>query len=172
MGDLLRREKVRGLAIAGDLFEDGRYQRDEMVEEFLAWVGEVGVELVGVVPGNHDRGLGATSLPLCPEGIALGGWRIVHGDGPPGDGAIVQGHEHPYLRFGPGVEGPCYLVRSGHVVLPAYSKDAAGGNVLGKARWLRYGCCAIAGERVLDFGEIAQLAIRKTVNKTGIKPHK
>jgi len=45
-------------------------------------------------------------------------------------GALVQGHEHPWMRWRPGVEGPCYLVGEEHLVLPACSADAAGGNVL------------------------------------------
>jgi putative SbcD/Mre11-related phosphoesterase len=158
--DLLHRGKIQRLVIAGDLFEDSRYQREEMVEELLAWVEEARVELVGVVPGNHDRGLGGTLLPVCPGGIELGGWRIVHGDGERVEGPIVQGHEHPYLSCRPGAEGPCFLVAPGHLVLPAYSADAAGVNVLGAPRWSRYRCCAIAGERVLDFGELGELRKR------------
>src|SRR4051812_9631722 len=46
----LRRRDVSRLVVAGDLFEDGRCQREEMVEELLAWLREAKVELVGVVP--------------------------------------------------------------------------------------------------------------------------
>src|SRR5438046_733343 len=69
----LAERAVRRLVIAGDLFEDGRHQREEMVEELMAWLAGQGVELAGVVPGNHDRGLGqATGLPLCRDGLRLG----------------------------------------------------------------------------------------------------
>ncbi len=158
--ELMRREGLRRLVIAGDLFEDGRYQREEMIEELHAWLAEAGGELAGVVPGNHDRGLAGASLPLRPDGVELGAWRVVHGDRAPTEGPTVQGHEHPYLRLGGGAEGPCFLVAPGHLVLPAYSADAAGGNVLRQGRWAKYRCAVIAGEKVLDFGELGGLRWR------------
>jgi hypothetical protein len=158
--------EARRLLIAGDLFEDGRYQGEEMIEELLTWLHETGVELVGVIPGNHDRGISTTSLPIFAEGMDLGGWRIVHGDGAVPSGAFAQGHEHPYLRWSPGVEGPCYLVASGHLVLPAYSADAAGGNVLSQSRWERHRCCVIAGGQMLDFGEVSRLRAKRAEEST------
>lgn len=146
------------LVFAGDLFEDGRCEREEMVTELLAWLARHAVELVAVVPGNHDRGLGESSgLPIRREGVRLGQWAVAHGDGELPSGAVIQGHEHPWLRWRPGVEGACYLVKEDHLVLPAYSADAAGGNVLGQARWARYRACVIAGARVLDFGPVGDL---------------
>src|SRR5438309_4252159 len=43
--------------VAGDLFEDGVDQT--VMAELLLWFRQRGAELVGVVPGNHDRGLTA-----------------------------------------------------------------------------------------------------------------
>ena len=154
----LREVGARRLVVAGDLFEDARVERAELIEELAAWVTEAGVELAGVVPGNHDRGLGeCEALKVCKGGVEVGKWLAVHGDGEvPDDRPVVQGHEHPWFRWRPGVEGPCYLVGERRIVLPAYSRDAAGANVRGKARWAAYRCCAIAGE-VLDFGELGRL---------------
>lgn len=159
---VLAAEAVSRVVIAGDLFEDARHQRDEMVEELRAWLADHAVDLVAVVPGNHDRGLGKSDLPVTADGTDVGDWHIVHGDGllPPGN--VVQGHEHPVLRLGGGAQGPCYLVADGHLVLPAYSTDAAGGNVLGLDRWSRHRCAAIAGDRVLDFGVLGDLRRRLT----------
>jgi len=154
----LEEQGVSRLVVAGDLFEDARFERDEMVEELLGWASRHGVELAAVVPGNHDRGLGdATDLPLRREGARLGEWAVVHGDAERREGPVVQGHEHPWLRWRPGVEGPCYLVAEGHLVVPAYSADAAGVNVLGQPRWAQYRACVIAGEQVLDFGPVGGL---------------
>jgi uncharacterized protein len=153
---LLRRESVTRLVVAGDLFEDARRGREAMLEELRAWLADTKTELVGVVPGNHDRGLSAASLPLFPDGVELGAWHVVHGDRPLPAGPCVQGHEHPCLRWGDAA-GPCYLVAEGHLVLPAYSADAAGGNVLSSARWDRFRACVIAGDAVLDFGEVGEL---------------
>jgi metallophosphoesterase superfamily enzyme len=69
----------------------------------------------------------------------------------------VQGHEHPWARWGPGLGAACYLFAPGHLVLPAYSPDAAGVNVLGARRWADYRCAVIAGDEVLDFGPVGGL---------------
>lgn len=156
---LLRRESISRLVVAGDLFEDARCGREMMLEELRAWLDEFSVTLVGVVPGNHDRGLTSSSLPLFPDGVELGSWRVVHGDRGLPDGACVQGHEHPCLRWQTAA-GPCFLVGERHLVLPAYSADAAGGNVLASSRWDRYRACAIANRDVLDFGNVAELRRR------------
>jgi metallophosphoesterase superfamily enzyme len=153
----LSTEGIHRLVFAGDLFEDARHQRDEMVEELLAWLADHGFELAAVVPGNHDRGLGKSALPLQPGGVTLGRWQVIHGDRERPAGAVVQGHEHPYLRWRPGVEGPCYLAAVDHLILPAYSADAAGVNVLRGRKWAAYRCCVIAGEQVLDFGEVGKM---------------
>jgi metallophosphoesterase superfamily enzyme len=114
------------------------------------------VELVAVVKGNHDRGLGSSALPVCAE-AEVGGWRVVHGDGERPAGPVVQGHEHPCVRWSGRLSAPCYLVADDHLVLPAFSPDAAGANVLRSPRWRAHRCWVIAGERVLDFGEVAGL---------------
>ena len=157
LAGVLRAERTDRLVIAGDLFEDGRIERDELIGELIGWLGHERIELVAVVPGNHDRGLGGDErLRIARAGIDLGRWRIVHGDGDRPAGAVVQGHEHPWFRWR-GAEGPCYLVGDDHLVLPAYSRDAAGGNVRGVRRWAEYRCWVIAGERVLDFGAVGRL---------------
>src|SRR5947209_7004770 len=50
----LARHGARRLVVAGDLLEDGRCATAEVVAELRGWLGEAGVELVGVVKGNHD----------------------------------------------------------------------------------------------------------------------
>jgi putative SbcD/Mre11-related phosphoesterase len=152
----LKRHGARRLVIAGDLLEDGRRGREEVVEELRRWLEGAGLELAAVVPGNHDRGLGRAALPICAGGYRLGGWLVVHGDGALPDGPVVQGHEHPYLRWGR-LEAACYLVGADRLVLPAFSPDAAGVNVVGAQRWAAYRCCPIAGQRVLDLGMVEDL---------------
>jgi uncharacterized protein len=160
--------RVRRLVVAGDLFEE-RPSR-ELVDELLAWLRDVSVELVALVPGNHDRGVRALpELPVCVDGYPLGAWRVIHGDGQRPSGPVVQGHEHPLLRWGNGLTAPCYLVSPEHIVLPAFSADAAGVNVLHERRWSSHRCCAIAGEHVLDFGTLATIrpsgVARRTANR-------
>jgi putative SbcD/Mre11-related phosphoesterase len=154
---------VRRLVIAGDLVENRHGL--PAVSELLDRLPELNITLAGVVPGNHDGGLAThiPSLPIFSEGIEVGGWQVIHGDGIlPRQGRIVQGHVHPCVRLA-GQAAPCYLVQRRRIVLPAFSADAAGVNVLRQPGWSRYRCCVVAGSQVLDFGEVADLK-RKTAN--------
>jgi putative SbcD/Mre11-related phosphoesterase len=154
---LVLRHDIRRLAIAGDLFEDGPHPK--LVDELLAWLKQAKIDRLVVVPGNHDRGLhsGHPSLEVLRNGLTLGPWRVVHGDGRLGRDKLVHGHWHPCLRWGDAIVAPCFLVGPDRIVLPAYSPDAAGANVLAAKRWRPYRCAVIAGTDVLDFGPLADL---------------
>jgi uncharacterized protein len=101
--------------------------------------------------GNHDRNLQKVfdqwSLPiqLAPS-RSVGGHLLVHGDEalssvaanerlPTGTRSqrIVMGHEHPAISIGDGVttseKCPCFLVSESLIVLPAFSRWAAGTNI-------------------------------------------
>jgi putative SbcD/Mre11-related phosphoesterase len=158
LGGLVSCHGLRRLVVAGDLFEDAAGLA--LLPELLRWLGARRVELAGIVPGNHDAGLAgaAPDLPLCPDGVRLGDWLVVHGDGPLSPGRLVLGHFHPCLRWGRAVAAPCYLISAERIVLPAFSADAAGVDVLAARRWEDYRCAAVAGDRVLDFGEVGRLA--------------
>jgi hypothetical protein len=164
LGRALARHGCRRLLVAGDLLEDGRC-RDSLAA-LRAWLGAADVEMVGVVPGNHDANLTETAggdFVVCAEGVRLGDWRVVHGDGDLPDGPVVQGHEHPWFRWRGRLSAPCYLVAARRLVLPAYSEDAAGVNVCGERRWRDFRCLVIAGDRVLDFGLLGELRHAKDV---------
>ncbi|MBL9127020.1 MAG: metallophosphoesterase [Verrucomicrobiales bacterium] len=101
-------------------------------------------ENVTFVLGNHDVGLpemlrtlGCTAL--CTRLATVGPHVLVHGDGTPWacvrphlgrGGYVFYGHEHPALVLGDGVATsarvPCFLVGPDRVVLPAFSRWAAG----------------------------------------------
>ena len=153
---LYERNEVRSLIIAGDLHEDGR--RGLFPSELLTWLRDAGLDLAGVVPGNHDRGLrGEKAMAIHRDGMTLGGWRIVHGDGKAPRQPCVQGHLHPVFRWGEAVSAPCFLIGERRIILPAFSDDTAGLNVLRGRRWSAYRCGVIAGDEVLDFGMIGDL---------------
>lgn len=173
----MQRNAVQRLIIAGDLLEDSDCRT--ALTGFLEWLKESAFDLVAVVPGNHDRGLAlpATAqsrLPLRPEGVTLGAWQIVHGDGILPDGPVVHGHDHPCLRWSPksrairprfargriapwAIDAPCYLTGPQRLILPAFSKEAAGVNILSVRRWRALRCQAIADESVLDLGEVSAI---------------
>jgi metallophosphoesterase superfamily enzyme len=160
LAQVAARHGARRLVVAGDLFEAA--VPPTLVSDLVTWLGRTGLELAGVVPGNHDRGLRSDGqgLPLCPEGVMLGGWRVLHGDGELPAGPVVHGHVHPCMRWR-GLAAPCFLVGPGRLVLPAFSRDAAGAGVLHVARWQEYRCYVPVGERVLDFGEVCRLRQRR-----------
>jgi uncharacterized protein len=152
---LLTQQHVTQMVIAGDLFEAGH--NGMLATGLLAWLWERSVTLLAVVPGNHDRGLAAAeALPVASDGYTLGSWRIVHGDGPLPQGPVVQGHEHPCLRWS-GVSAPCYLLAPDRLILPAFSLDASGVNVVVDPRWRSFVCAVIVGDKVLDFGLLGAL---------------
>jgi putative SbcD/Mre11-related phosphoesterase len=155
----LARHGLNRLVVAGDLLEEG-YCRKALAG-FQAWLHTRAVKLVGVAPGNHDRSRGDAlaegGWPLKEDGVALGTWRVVHGDGPLPEGPCVQGHEHPWVRWRRGPAAPCYLVAENRLVLPAYSADAAGVTVLGVRRWRDFRCYVIGAAEVLDFGLVGRL---------------
>lgn len=126
---------IRHLIIAGDLFERG-YDA-EVCAEFFAVLAEWRITCIGVVPGNHDRGIdkAAPSLIVLTDPFDLAGWRITHGDGTITGDCIIQGHEHLATRIACR-KVPCFLTRGTHLVLPAFSRDAAGVSVDGSERWI------------------------------------
>jgi putative SbcD/Mre11-related phosphoesterase len=160
---------VSRVVVAGDLFEAGPVAG--LAADLLRWMESSGVAWI-VVPGNHDRGLadGGHGLRIHSDGCMVGRWRVVHGDGPPPDGPVIQGHEHPCVRWSDRVGGPCYLVGEERIVLPAFSEDAAGVNVVSARKWRKYRCCVVAGDRVLDFGELALLRKRLGRDPKGSRP--
>jgi putative SbcD/Mre11-related phosphoesterase len=178
-----QQHEVRRLVIAGDLLEDGDCR--EALAAFVEWVDGSGMDLLAVVPGNHDKDLAslgdaACRLPLRPEGVTVGGWRIVHGEGVLPDAPVVHGHDHPCLRWSPKsranrprftrsrfapntIDGPCFLTGPRRLILPAFSKEAAGVNILSVPRWRALCCHIVAGDRVLDLGEVSSLRRRLVV---------
>jgi len=152
---LASRYPIQGVVFAGDLCEDGRGS-DAILPLLATWLRGAGLVLLAIVPGNHDR------APANPHesGFQLGAWRIVHGDQPLPPGPVVHGHFHPCLRWD-GLTAPCYLINPHRLVLPAFSRDAAGVNVLAGCRWESFACCVIVGNQVLDFGTVKALQAKR-----------
>jgi putative SbcD/Mre11-related phosphoesterase len=166
---LARRLGVRRLVIAGDLFEDGRYPGHAAL--FLQYLDRAGIELAGVIPGNHDRSLagGDSHWPIYPNGMDVGGWQVLHGNSTLPRGRVIHGHVHPCLRCQRRAPAPCFLVGTRRIILPAFSPDAAGVNVLSTAAWKSYRCYVPAGKEVLDFGSVGSLARRLQKGRSVIR---
>jgi putative SbcD/Mre11-related phosphoesterase len=143
---------VRQLVIAGDLVE--RSHGEQIVGLFKRWLEERNVDLRAIALGNHDVEMDADGpIPLSETGVQVGTWHIVHGDKKLPPGNVVLGHHHPSAVWDR-LSAPCFLFRENRLVLPAFSQDAAGGNVRTRRRWKSFRCYVIAGSKVLDFGEL------------------
>jgi metallophosphoesterase superfamily enzyme len=138
---------IRALIVAGDLFERGFDA--SLCQQFLDVLARLDIALLGLIPGNHDRGLDqATYMPLFPDGYDLAGWRIVHGDQPRANTPTVMGHWHPAIRL-KRRKVPCFLANCHQLILPAFSLDAAGVDVRADPRWRDWDCYAVDGNDVM-----------------------
>ncbi len=158
---LTQRFPIQKLVVAGDLVESAsacaRTWQD--VSSLVRWLTERSIELVHI-HGNHE-GHEPTHLPLQ---IELGGWGIAHGHRPLRAGRWIIGHHHPALRVEE-ISAPCFLVHPQWIVLPAFSSNAAGLDVIGRGlpgnlRELDFQCIVPAEGQLLDFGNLVALRAR------------
>jgi uncharacterized protein len=168
---LFGRCEISRLIVAGDLLESARpcvlTARD--LECLKSWLVDRGVGLL-VLEGNHDLSFASSTKraqsgsDCLPRTCVVGGWTIGHGHRPIEGAARISGHHHPVFRW-QGITAPCFLVGPGQIVLPAFSRDAAGCNVLTATLpedWLNGSlrCLVGTGNEVLDFGPLVQLRRR------------
>jgi putative SbcD/Mre11-related phosphoesterase len=139
LGDLCAAYRPQSIALLGDIVHRA------------APVAEIRAEVLGVIEtlrqrcgvklvlGNHDKGLarilcGKDSLEFADH-FRAGSSLLVHGNQPvqkEGTERIVMGHEHPAISLGDGVRSarfPCFLVAHDLIVLPAFSRWAAGADI-------------------------------------------
>ena len=92
-----------------------------------------------VLEGNHDIsfslvGKKSVSSPnRLPATCMVAGWTIGHGHRPIAGARTISGHHHPVFRC-QGIAAPCFLVGPGRIVLPAFSSNAAGCDVVSAGR--------------------------------------
>ncbi len=156
---LLRCHRLARLVVAGDLVESAACRQEAVA--LIAWLGEKKVE-VALVSGNHDRGLPPIAgLIMHFDKVRLGNWCVVHEEDAALGAAQIMGHCHPMLRAR-GLTGraACYLVSRRRIILPAFSDDAAGLNVLAAPEWREYDCHAIVGRKVVALGPVRGLQTR------------
>ena len=165
---LLARAPVARLVVAGDLVESRTYCRrtSEDLRQLTDWLSERGVSLIAL-EGNHDppRKAGRAAT------LEVAGWTIGHGHRPIAGPCTISGHHHPILRLD-GISALCFLVSEKAILLPAFSLNAAGWNVLAAAPpgpWQkeRTRCVASAGNELLDFGMRSSLQQRLSSRPVG-----
>ena len=164
---LLARAPIARLVVAGDLVESPRPCRRTAADlrRLRNWLEPRGANLT-VLEGNHDRRAGSVSKRTGPESplpatCTVGGWTIGHGHRPLAGDRTISGHLHPVVRVA-GARAPCFLAGPGRIVLPAFSSNAAGCDVV-TARvppeWLvpSLRCIVSTGVELLDLGPLPQL---------------
>lgn len=115
-------------------------------DELLSVINCFSAATVNLVAGNHDRNLEpllAGQRTQLMTHVDAGGCIFLHGDADSAAATetvierarkkgqwIVIGHEHPSATLGDGVatweKYPCFLICDGLIVLPAFSRWAAG----------------------------------------------
>lgn len=159
IGEARKQFAFERLVVAGDLFE--RAVDLENAEGFQSYLQSIDVTLAAIVPGNHDRGWRkhADRLPFAPDGIELNDWHVVH-EASADHHQAIHGHYHPAWSIG-GCRVACFLASARRIVLPAFSLDAAGGNVAGQVRWHGYRAYACVDGAIRDMGIIGSSANRR-----------
>jgi metallophosphoesterase superfamily enzyme len=103
--------------------------------------------------------------PTLDRKLVVAGWTIEHGHRPAARRRLITGHHHPVLRVA-GRAAPCFLAAADKIILPAFSRNAAGLDVF-TARlpetWRRHSfrCLVSTGTALLDFGPLAELSSRR-----------
>lgn len=176
IGRLLRRAEISRLVVAGDLVESTRacvHTRDD-VGKVRNWLTERGVALE-VVAGNHDPRWLVTRY----EPLPVAGWSIAHGHGRLPARPRILGHCHPALRL-QGASAACFLVSETQVILPAFSRNCAGVSIFEPTIQVLLDsgtrCIVPAGDQLLDFGRVAELAVRgqrgaRRASGARVRPH-
>jgi putative SbcD/Mre11-related phosphoesterase len=168
---VLKRAPISRVIVAGDLIESprdcGRTAAD--VERLRDWLAGQGLSLL-TVEGNHDvhgdRRSGAVPAAAVrfPETCAVADWTIAHGHKALAGHRTISGHHHPVFRYA-GHAAPCFMVGGGRIVLPAFSANAAGCDVVSVAvpkawRAANLRCIVSTRDALLDFGPINELRRR------------
>jgi putative SbcD/Mre11-related phosphoesterase len=165
---VLGRAEIARLVVAGDLIESPRPCRrtEADLRRLRDALAARGVSLVAL-EGNHDRRARRSScqaspgVPALPATWTVAGWTIGHGHQPVAGERTISGHVHPVVRVA-GATALCFLVGPGRIVLPAFSSNAAGCDVVTAGvppEWLSppLRCIVSTGDDLLDLGPLTQL---------------
>lgn len=168
LGKLFEDVPVERLVVAGDVMESKLAVMNgagSILSKFVDWLVGQGVEPV-LLAGNHD----APTALIRKTSIEVQGWLIHHGDRQIQADAKAQfrgtisGHIHPILRSG-GRRFRSFLACSDQIVLPAFTNDASGCDILtdrlfSPQYWNDFSCFVSSGSEVLSFGNLAELRAR------------
>jgi DNA ligase-associated metallophosphoesterase len=131
---LIARLRPRRLVFLGDLFHARESHAPETIEAMSVWRRQHAVLDLVLVEGNHDRHAGtppaALGVRVEAEPWLCGDIAFCHHPQHAAGHTVVAGHLHPCVRLhgraGESLRLPCFWLRDGLVVLPAFG-DFTGG---------------------------------------------
>ena len=126
----------RFLWILGDLFHAGAGVTPGLAGSWARWRSRHPGLTVGLVAGNHDRGLEEVArswrMEVPEEAVRVGGFLLAHHPPETPEEPTVAGHLHPVVRLRNGrrwrMRSPCFWLRREVLILPALGAlvDGAG----------------------------------------------
>ncbi len=164
LSGLLAAQRARAVVFLGDLFHAREAHAQDTLERVAAWrESHAGVDLT-LVEGNHDRSAGAPPQALgvrvVDEPWPFGGAILCHHPRPVEGGSVIAGHLHPCVRLhgraDASVRLPCFWLRAGQWVLPAFG-DFTGGARIERGRGDRV--IAVADDRLFEIPAARSLAV-------------
>jgi DNA ligase-associated metallophosphoesterase len=134
---LIAKLRPRRLVFLGDLFHARESHAPETIEQMITWRRQHAELQIVLVEGNHDLHAGA---PPAALGIRIEAepWRsgefvFCHHPQRMAGALVVAGHLHPCVRLNgradESVRLPCFWLRTGLVVLPAFGDFTGGASI-------------------------------------------
>lgn len=134
---LIDRLDPEAVIVLGDFFHAREAQSPGTLQALQAWrERRAGIDVV-LVEGNHDRSAGALPASLRIECVAepwqIGSFAFCHQPRFIDGSSVLAGHLHPAVRLSgradDGVRLPCYWLRRGLAVLPAFGDFTGGARI-------------------------------------------
>jgi DNA ligase-associated metallophosphoesterase len=155
LSNLIERTRPRTLVFLGDLLHAPEALGRPTQDALAAWSARHADVALVLVEGNHDAKAGAlpadSRIERVPEPWRLDSVALRHHPIPDNSATVFAGHMHPVVclrgRAGASARLPCFWLRAGMVILPAFG-DFTGGAPIERAPADRV--FAIAEERLFE----------------------
>lgn len=160
---LIAHRQPRQLVFLGDLFHARESHAPETIAQMSAWRRRHAALEMVLVEGNHDLSAGAPPAALgirvASEPWPCGDFALCHHPQRITGATVVAGHLHPCVRlYGAAFDSvrlPCFWIRDGLVILPAFGEFTGGAPI---AREDGDHVIAVAEDRVVEIPGLTRAA--------------
>ncbi len=129
LADVILETGCERLVILGDLLHARRGRSPETLELISGWRRKHSGLTIELINGNHDRAAGPPveewDIKILPDSFQEGPFVYRHHPAAASEGFVLAGHLHPKvvlpMEAGGQVKLPCFWVRHGFAVLPAFA---------------------------------------------------